>query len=99
MAAIKSKHSISNDLLMDNTALQFLSDIIYEFTRDIDKNPGFADSYFTRGILKYCLGDINGAFNDWSVAINLGCKDTILLLKHLTLSELPILTSPLPTSL
>jgi hypothetical protein len=86
MATIKPKLSISNDLLMDNTALQSLSDIIYDFSRDIDKNPGSADSYFTRGVLKYCLEDINGAFNDWSVAINLGCKDTILLLKYLTLS-------------
>jgi hypothetical protein len=71
---------------MNNTNSQSLSEIIFEFTRDIDNNPGLADGYFARGILKYCLDDINGAFNDWSVALRLGCKNTILLLKYLTLT-------------
>jgi hypothetical protein len=77
---------ISNEFPMNNTPFQSLSEIIHEFTRDIDNNPGLADDYFARGILKFCLDDINGAFNDWSVAIGLGCNNTILLLKYLTLT-------------
>ncbi len=83
---ITASVQIFNELLMNNTASQSLSEIIHEFNRDIDKNPGLADDYIARGILKYCLDDVNGAFNDWSVAIGLGCNNTILLLKYLTLT-------------
>jgi hypothetical protein len=62
-----------------------LIEIIQDFNFEITENPETADAYFTRGILKYCLKDINGAFTDWSTAIELGCQKTLLLINHLTL--------------
>ncbi len=70
---------------MNNNTEQSLQEIIHDFNSDIKPHPAFADAYCTRGMLKYCLRDINGAFNDWSVAIDLGCKNTVLLIKYLTL--------------
>ena len=72
---------------MNNITEQSLQEIIHDLNRDIKPHPAFADAYCTRGMLKYCLRDIHGAFNDWSVAIDLGCKNTIFLIKYLTILE------------
>lgn len=72
---------------MNKITRQSVSEIIHEFNQEITSNPDLADSYCNRGILKFCLKDITGAFDDWSIAIEMGCKKTILLLKHLTLSS------------
>ena len=63
-----------------------LNDIINDFNQEIILNPDHPDSYCARGMLKYCLKDINGAFSDWSVATAMGCRNTIILIRHLTLS-------------
>ncbi len=70
---------------MDKDTARYFNEIIHELNNEIILYPNFADAYCTRGILKYCLRDINGAFDDWSTAVSLGCKNTILLLEHLTL--------------
>jgi hypothetical protein len=63
-----------------------LNDIINDFDQEIIQNPDYPDAYCARGMLKYCLRDINGAFSDWSVAAAMGCRQTIALIHHLTLS-------------
>jgi hypothetical protein len=73
---------------MNKITQQSLSEIINDFNHEITFNPDQADSYCSRGMLRFCLKDIDGAFDDWSMAIELGCKKTILLIKHLTLHDI-----------
>lgn len=71
---------------MNTITRQFISETIHDFNRDIQINPGFTDIYCSRGMLKFSMDDISGAFNDWSTAIKLGCKKTIFLISYLTLA-------------
>ena len=70
---------------MNDLALQSISEIIHDFNQEIKHNPDIADTYCTRGILKFCLKDIDGAFTDWSKAAQMGCSNTIFLINYLTL--------------
>lgn len=70
---------------MNKITQQALNEIIHDFNQEIEANPRFTDAYCARGMVKFCLKDIDGAFIDWSEAVSLGCKNTVLLVKYLTL--------------
>ena len=73
---------------MKKNTLQSLLEIINDFNREIEKNPEFADAFCSRGMLKYSLDDIKGAFMDWTTAIELGRPDAFLLIRNsLTISR------------
>jgi hypothetical protein len=61
---------------------QSLHEIIKDFNLEIDSNPKFAEAYCSRGMLKFCLDDMPGAFMDWTTAVELGCNDAFLLLRY-----------------
>lgn len=70
---------------MNKITHQALNEIIHDFNEEITKNPEIADAYCARGMIKFCLKDVDGAFSDWSTAVGLGSKNTVLLIKYLTL--------------
>lgn len=70
---------------MNKITHQALNEIINDFNKEITKNPEIPDSYCARGMIKFCLKDVDGAFSDWSTAVGLGCNNTVLLIKYLTL--------------
>lgn len=45
---------------------------ISDFSKSIELNPGFSDSYNFRGLAKYKTGDKSGACSDWKHASDLG---------------------------
>jgi hypothetical protein len=67
---------------MINSTKQSLEEVINDFNLEIDKNPGLADAYCSRGMVRLCLNDTPGAFMDWITAVDLGCKEALLLLRY-----------------
>lgn len=60
-----------------------LKEIIDDFNREIELYPEFADAYSSRGMVKFCLNDLPGAFMDWSTAVELGNIHTFILIRYL----------------
>ncbi len=71
---------------MNDITYQSINDIVHDFNLEIKQNPDIINAYCTRGLLKFCLKDIEGAFTDWSKATQMGCKNTIILINYLTLA-------------
>jgi hypothetical protein len=55
-----------------------LSEAVTEFTVAIDRNTGFAEAFFKRGLCYYLLGDSRLAAYDLAAASLLGCQEALL---------------------
>jgi lipoprotein NlpI len=55
-----------------------LSEAVTAFTAAIDRNTGYAEAYFKRGVCYYLLGNCQLATRDLQAAALLGCKEALL---------------------
>ena len=55
-----------------------LSEAITAFTEAIDRNTGFSEAFFKRGVCYYLLGNSRLAAQDLEAASLLGCKEALL---------------------
>jgi hypothetical protein len=75
---------------MIDSAKQSLEEVIHDFNLEIELNPKLANAYCSRGIIRLCLNDMPGALMDWITAIDLGCKESVLLLRYFANSAMKI---------
>jgi tetratricopeptide (TPR) repeat protein len=55
-----------------------LSEAVAAFTVAIDRNTGFAEAFFKRGVCYYLLGNRRLAARDLEAASLLGCQEALL---------------------
>jgi len=55
-----------------------LSEAVTAFTVAIDRNTGFAEAFFKRGVCYYLLGNSRLAAHDLEAASLLGCQEALL---------------------
>ncbi|MGD9274259.1 MAG: hypothetical protein PVI65_07815 [Desulfobacterales bacterium] len=55
-----------------------LSEAVAAFTEAIDRNTGFAEAFFKRGVCYYLLGNSRLAAHDLEAASLLGCQAALL---------------------
>ncbi|MGB5425048.1 MAG: hypothetical protein WBN03_22975 [Desulfobacterales bacterium] len=55
-----------------------LSEAVTAFTEAIDRNAGFAEAFFKRGVCYYLLGNSRLAGQDLEAASLLGCQEALL---------------------
>lgn len=68
---------------MNKTSYSFLKEIIKDFDILIENIPGNAFNYCSRGILKFSIDDIDGAWIDWDRASRMGCNASCFLMKEM----------------
>ncbi len=67
---------------MDKTAYSSLHQTICDFDKIIEQVPGKAINYCSRGMIKYTIDDIDGAFTDWIRAAELGYDGAFVLMRE-----------------
>jgi tetratricopeptide (TPR) repeat protein len=55
-----------------------LAEAVTAFTEAIDRNTGFAEAFFKRGVCYYLLGNGRLAAHDLEAASLLGCQEALL---------------------
>ncbi len=67
---------------MNKVAFSFLREVINDFNVLIEQIPDNAFNYCSRGILRFSVGDDDGALADWNRASRMGCEASCFLLKE-----------------